>query len=604
MMQKRKHIFLIIFLILWACQQRENERIEAAGLERLLNRTSSSGMYRPQQIIAISDSALAIIRKLGIADSLKVKWLELKANTMVSIDLRDSVITMLNNERQQALETGNPEVVIFTNLLLGEYYLDEGKNKLAGKCIRNAMLLIDSTSNEYQVARANNLMGTLLRTEGNYEEAQYHFLRALELFEKNGDLRAVGSVSNNIAMNYEAIGDISKARKYLKKAFEISIAQNDTFNIISSANNLGVFYRPQNSDSAMYYFNFCLVQSDKPDFLVQLLPLKFNLGNLYLDRKDYDTASRLFREVLHICKEKGIQAGIARSYNAIAGIYEARNENDSAMKYYQMAYAIADSSGEKPIAVVFLDNLRYMYMKTGNCEKSQELAEKYHAERDSLFALEKQVAVHELEMLYSAEKAEKENQQLSNSVRTMKARIKSIYVILALGLFFLIVASFAVAFIYKLYKQRDIAYNTLFEQFKSNPLSEKLIGNLDQSISKYSRLGKGSTNPTMDLILEYMEKEKPFTDCNLSLIDFSRKLNLPPKVISNEIFQISGMHFSSFVNSYRVIEVLKLLSLPESRNYKIETLAMQAGFGSRAAFYSAFIKATGSKPSDYRTEDA
>jgi AraC-like DNA-binding protein len=60
------------------------------------------------------------------------------------------------------------------------------------------------------------------------------------------------------------------------------------------------------------------------------------------------------------------------------------------------------------------------------------------------------------------------------------------------------------------------------------------------------------------------------------------------------------MNFSTFVNNYRIKEVLMLLALPELKNYKIETIAKQAGFGSKAAFYAAFSQATGTRPSEFR----
>jgi AraC-like DNA-binding protein len=60
------------------------------------------------------------------------------------------------------------------------------------------------------------------------------------------------------------------------------------------------------------------------------------------------------------------------------------------------------------------------------------------------------------------------------------------------------------------------------------------------------------------------------------------------------------MNFKTFVNSYRIREALRLLAEPEFQHYKIEAIGKQAGFGSKASFYSAFSSVTGSQPSEHR----
>jgi AraC-like DNA-binding protein len=219
-----------------------------------------------------------------------------------------------------------------------------------------------------------------------------------------------------------------------------------------------------------------------------------------------------------------------------------------------------------------------------------------------MLSIEKQIAVHELEMLYNTEKTESENLKLSDSVQQMKTRIRNISLLLLVGLIVVIVISIFALFIYRLYKQRDVAYNTLFDQLKSGNATSNLLIKLDELHNRFTGMDQNSAPSVIHDIITWLESEKPYLDSKLRLEDVARRFSMNRITLSNEIYAYSGMHFIAFINSYRVAEALKLLSQPESNNYKIETIALKAGFGSRAAFYDAFTKVTGNKPSEFRNE--
>ena len=558
---------------------------------------------QPQQIWKIADSGLKIIEKFSLDDSLKTIWLDIRTEAMISLNQKDSAMRLLTEERQRALRSGNAEIIIFTNLCLGEYYLDDGKNKLAGQCLREGYTWAEKSGNEFQVARANNLLGSLLRAEGNYHESQDYLFRALGLFEKQRKYQAVGPVCTNIALNYQAIGDTIKSRKYMIKALDIAQSEKDTLNMLASINNLVVLYRFASPDSAMYFCRLGLSLTRNPAYWFQALSLKFNLGNLRHDRKEYGFAEAIFAEVLAICEEKNIPGGIARCYNSIAAIHEVRNQDEAALQYYMKAYAIADSLGDPPLMTTFLYNLMYMNRKMGNYQKALQWSEKYQAARDSMLTLEKQLAVHELEMLYNTEKTELENQRLSHSVSQMKTRVRTISILLAIGLFIVLVISMFTFIIYRLYRQRDIAYNILFDQLKSGTGVETLLQKMDDLHKPAHDNEQVKIKPVIQELITWLETEKPYLDGTVRLETAAKKLNMPKSALSNDIHEWAGMHFNALLNTYRIAEALRILALPESKTYKIETVAKMAGFGSRAAFYEAFTKVTGTTPTEYRKED-
>lgn len=98
-----------------------------------------------------------------------------------------------------------------------------------------------------------------------------------------------------------------------------------------------------------------------------------------------------------------------------------------------------------------------------------------------------------------------------------------------------------------------------------------------------------------------MEKEKLFTDTELSLDELSFKAKIiPPHRLSQVIRKHEGINFSDFLNNYRVEEVKKLLVNEEYIKKSVLELAFTAGFNSKSTFNRVFKDKTGLTPTQYR----
>jgi AraC-like DNA-binding protein len=100
-------------------------------------------------------------------------------------------------------------------------------------------------------------------------------------------------------------------------------------------------------------------------------------------------------------------------------------------------------------------------------------------------------------------------------------------------------------------------------------------------------------------LIEYMEKEMPFLDPDLTLPELAKSLDVSRNLLSNVINQKHGLNFYQFVNQYRVEEVKKLMADPANSNLKLISLAYDAGFNSKASFNRIFKQMTKMTPSEY-----
>lgn len=124
-----------------------------------------------------------------------------------------------------------------------------------------------------------------------------------------------------------------------------------------------------------------------------------------------------------------------------------------------------------------------------------------------------------------------------------------------------------------------------------------------EMLSKYEK-----SNLTQDDAIAYvremnqwMESEKPYLDCNLSLGELSEKLSLPGHILSEVLNGYLKQNYYEYINNYRIEEFKNLARRAENAKVTNLNLAYEAGFNSKTTFNTAFKKFTGQTPSEYRS---
>lgn len=101
-----------------------------------------------------------------------------------------------------------------------------------------------------------------------------------------------------------------------------------------------------------------------------------------------------------------------------------------------------------------------------------------------------------------------------------------------------------------------------------------------------------------------MGRERLFLDPELRLETLARRLGESRYHVSQSLNQQLGKTYYEFVNEYRIRELKDRMNDPETAGLPILQLALEAGFGTKATFNTAFKKATGLTPSQYRAQSA
>jgi AraC-like DNA-binding protein len=101
-------------------------------------------------------------------------------------------------------------------------------------------------------------------------------------------------------------------------------------------------------------------------------------------------------------------------------------------------------------------------------------------------------------------------------------------------------------------------------------------------------------------LITYVEINKPYLNRDLNINDLSLMTKIPRHNITQVLNENHRKNFFTFINEYRVKEVIERFSDPKFNNYTILAIAFDAGFNSKTTFNSIFKNHTGLTPSKFR----
>lgn len=159
---------------------------------------------------------------------------------------------------------------------------------------------------------------------------------------------------------------------------------------------------------------------------------------------------------------------------------------------------------------------------------------------------------------------------------------------------YLAISIFVYALAYKGLRQPEVIIAEKNHDMRTN--------NLDVKAYKKSGLGGEEANKYLKLLLKIMDEKKPYKNEKLSLSDLSNLVGISNHNLSEIINTKIESNFYDFINSYRVVEVKRLIEKDTNFTYNILAHGFEAGFSSKSAYYSAFKKFTGKTPAQYRRD--
>ena len=105
-----------------------------------------------------------------------------------------------------------------------------------------------------------------------------------------------------------------------------------------------------------------------------------------------------------------------------------------------------------------------------------------------------------------------------------------------------------------------------------------------------------------NIIIEYIEKNKPFRNPNFNAQALAKALNSNVSYISRAISAGGGGDFHTLLNSFRISYAKSMLDSGAMKKYTIDYIYTEAGYKYRSTFNAAFKLIIGMTPSDYMSQ--
>ncbi len=115
-----------------------------------------------------------------------------------------------------------------------------------------------------------------------------------------------------------------------------------------------------------------------------------------------------------------------------------------------------------------------------------------------------------------------------------------------------------------------------------------------------SKLSEENSRKIKDRLSTIMAKEKPYLDNEITLSQLADLVGCTSNNLSQVINGELGKTYFDFINTHRIDKAKQYLLSSETQKMSILTIAMEAGFNSKSAFYTAFKKEAGMTPVQYK----
>lgn len=198
-------------------------------------------------------------------------------------------------------------------------------------------------------------------------------------------------------------------------------------------------------------------------------------------------------------------------------------------------------------------------------------------------------------------KIEQQLREADNQIHRQETSFyRLIVIIICIALIILLSLLIMVAFLYR--KKRQ-AYHELVRQ------NQKWAGIIVNENAEEEEVGVTLENTSeieeidlliMNSIEKAMNEDELYKRSDLTLDVLVSIIGYKRYHISGVLNRCTGRNFSTYVNEFRVKEVIRLISDPASSSKTVEEIAFDTGFNDRKSLYRIFKKITGLSFSDFR----
>ena len=310
-----------------------------------------------------------------------------------------------------------------------------------------------------------NRIGICFVQKGDFDSTISYFKKALKIREELKDSVGIAASLNNIGMVSSEKGDYSTCIFYLNKALRMREMINDSTGIASTSNNIGlIFYHQKRFKEAIPYYKKALALGQGFGNKNRECLILTNLGNLFDELVSYDSSLFYYGKAVKIAEElndKRLKAitygnigfthfrlnnldiadsiykitlgyriemedlhGLATIYNQIGGLEMVKGNFSLATDAFKNSIENAEKVDAKVILRDSYLGLSDGYESLKNSEMALKYLKLHLAMKDSVFNVETNEKIEEINTKYETEKKEKKIIEQKADIALKEAKVQ------------------------------------------------------------------------------------------------------------------------------------------------------------------------------------
>jgi signal transduction histidine kinase/DNA-binding response OmpR family regulator len=368
----------------------------------------------------------------------------------------DSTITYY--DYKLALDISNSDSVseVITSLAISNFYKNRNESIKSIEYLKSALRKAEVLNNPKTLTSVYSAIGDFfIEQKRNYVIARSYYNKVLEIAETNNIKSLKASLYNQIGNIYLSEDMDSLALEYNLKSLALAKELKHRHTISDTYKSLGYIYKKLGDyPSALNSFKACYETGCNICPVIEFHKALIETGNIYLTLNDFNQSLSWYEKSLGLAEKYHSVEDIALSKFMLGNYYGKSGQSAMAEKYYLESIQLAEGIGNILLTRNIADTLGSFYMVRNNYPAAYHFLQLSGIMADSLFDIERQADMTELEMKFEFEKIKRENEaRLALSAEEIKKQkiIRNASVVFAL----LLITSGLITFAGYRRKKRD-----------------------------------------------------------------------------------------------------------------------------------------------------
>jgi tetratricopeptide (TPR) repeat protein len=242
-------------------------------------------------------------------------------------------------------KTLQPDNFYYFLLDLGQLCLSRGRLNLANEVFKKVKR---SGNNTVLEVESLIILADVFSRRANWKRSLRKIEEAESIYRELNDSSGLAKCENLMSSIYEERGDLAKAKDCFLSALSLINPENDLELAANLDMNLGILDNMQgNTDDSIKHLTTALVSYNKLGNNRRIAETKHNIGMVYLESGDYESALIAFDEGIKIAKQGGFMSTLCLIYLAKSQVLFAMDDIYNAAGFADKALDLSNTTDDK-----------------------------------------------------------------------------------------------------------------------------------------------------------------------------------------------------------------------------------------------------------------